>query len=395
MPEQEKTELTAAAAARIEGAQRRAVDEFLNPDQPLANVVGVASGVKWRGGEPTGEPAVIVLVSHKMDKSELPKEDLVPTKVGEAKTDVLEIGFPIAQQFRQAPPIRPGQLVRAAQPSWAAGEADGVVQTVPVNALAPMPMLEEGEFASFAESLMLARRTRPSEGGYSVGHYQITAGTIATCVYDLLPGGTTGTPPAHGLGIPPRSYILSNNHVLANTNAGQIGDPILQPGPYDGGTDPLDRIATLTRWVPITLEPPTPRALHRNLVDAAIAQGQFHDLDREIYWIGYVQGWRRRADVSVGTIVQKTGRTTNYTTGRITAINATVDVGYGGGRVARFFDQIITTNISAGGDSGSLVLNLDNQALGLLFAGSSVATIVNQIEHVRSLLRVEVAQRIV
>jgi hypothetical protein len=394
MPEQEKTELTAAAAARIEGAQRRAVDHFLNPDEPVANVVGVASGVKWRGGEPTGEPAVLVLVSHKMDKSELPKDDLVPAKVGEAKTDVLEIGFPIAQQFRQAPPIRAGQFVRAGQASWGVGEADGIAPAGQMTAHAPMPMLEEGEFASFAESLMLARRTRPAEGGYSVGHYQITAGTIGTCVYDLLPGGTTGTPPAHGIGIPPRTYILSNNHVLANTNAGQIGDPILQPGPYDGGTDPIDRIATLARWVPITLEPPTPRARHRNLVDAALAQGQFHDLDREIYWIGYVQGWRRKADIGVGTIVQKTGRTTSYTTGRITAINATVDVGYGGGRVARFFDQIVTTNISAGGDSGSLVLTLDNVAVGLLFAGSSVATIVNQIENVRSLLRVEVAQRV-
>jgi hypothetical protein len=158
--------------------------------------------------------------------------------------------------------------------------------------------------------------------------------------------------------------------------------------------DPSDRIATLSRWVPITLEPPTPRFFHRNVVDAAIAQGQFHDLDREIYWIGYVRGWRRKANIGVGTLVQKTGRTTNYTTGRITAINATLDVGYGGGRVARFFDQIITTNISAGGDSGSLVLTLDNVAVGLLFAGSSVATIVNQIENVRSFLRVEVAQQV-
>jgi hypothetical protein len=92
--------------------------------------------------------------------------------------------------------------------------------------------------------------------------------------------------------------------------------------------------------------------------------------------------------------VQKTGRTTHYTVGRITAISATVDVGYGGGRVARFRDQIVTTNMSAGGDSGSLVTTQDNVAVGLLFAGSSIATIVNQIENVRSLLRVEVAEEI-
>jgi hypothetical protein len=378
-------ELTATAAAKIETAQRRATDEFLKPEEPLANVVGVGSGVKWKGGEPTGEPAVLVLVSHKIGKEELPKEDLIPAKLGDVKTDVLEIGFPIAeQQYRPTLPARPGQQRRAQMPMPLPLEPNGTAA----------PMLEEEEYTALAEALMLNRRARPAEGGYSVGHYQITAGTLGTCVYDILPGGTTGSPPSHGVGIPPQPYILSNNHVLANVNAAQIGDPILQPGPYDGGTDPVDRIATLTRFVPIALEPPTPRKRHRNIVDAAIAQGEFHDLDREIYWIGYVRGWRRKSNIPVGTVVQKTGRTTNYTTGRITAINATVDVGYGGGRVARFFDQIITTNISAGGDSGSLVLSLDNVALGLLFAGSSVATIVNQIENVRSLLRVEVAQQI-
>jgi hypothetical protein len=385
MPDTDKMELTAPAAVKIESAQRRAIDEFLKPEEPLANVVGVGSGVKWRDGAPTGEPAVLVLVSHKIGKEELPKEDLVPAKVGDVKTDVLEIGFPIAeQQYRPTLPARPGQQRRSQMPMPLPLEPNGTAA----------PMLEEEEYTALAEALMLNRRARPAEGGYSVGHYQITAGTLGTCAYDILPGGTTGSPPSHGVGLPPQSYILSNNHVLANVNAAQIGDPILQPGPYDGGTDPADRIATLTRFVPIALEPPTPRKRHRNIVDAAIAQGQFHDLDREIYWIGYVRGWRRKSNIPVGTVVQKTGRTTNYTTGRITAINATVDVGYGGGRVARFFDQIVTTNISAGGDSGSLVLSLDNVALGLLFAGSSVATIVNQIENVRSLLRVEVAQQI-
>jgi hypothetical protein len=387
MPDTNMMELTAPAAAKIETAQRKAIDEFLKPEEPLANVVGVGSGVKWSDGEPTGEPAVLVLVSHKIGKEELPKQDLVPAKLGDVKTDVLEIGFPIAEQYPYRPTLsaRPSQQRRSQLPMPLPLESNG--------AAAPT-MLEEEEYTALAEALMLNRRARPAEGGYSVGHYQITAGTLGTCVYDILPGGTTGSPPSHGVGIPPQSYILSNNHVLANVNAAQIGDPILQPGPYDGGTDPVDRIATLTRFVPIALEPPTPRKLHRNIVDAAIAQGEFHDLDREIYWIGYVRGWRRKSNIPVGTIVQKTGRTTNYTTGRITAINATVDVGYGGGRVARFFDQIITTNISAGGDSGSLVLSLDNVALGLLFAGSSVATIVNQIENVRSLLRVEVAQQI-
>ena len=341
--------LTAENVASVQRVHSAAVEQLLPPvpARPRSNVIGVGVGTKWRNGQPTGEPALVVLVTHKLERGQLSEADLVPAQVDGMQTDVLAIGYPLA----------------------GGGEP---------LAVAPQS---------------LARRIRPAEGGYSVGHVRITAGTIATCVYDILPGGAV-SPPSHGLGLPPRYYILSNNHVLANSNDANLGDPILQPGPFDGGTDPADRIARLSRFIPITFDPPVPRAQHQNLVDAAVAAGEFHDLDREIYWIGYVRGWRRKANVTVGTIVQKTGRTTNYTTGRITAINATVDVGYGGGRVARFIDQIVTTNISAGGDSGSLVTTLDDVAVGLLFAGSSIATIVNQIENVRSLLRVEVAEQI-
>jgi hypothetical protein len=346
---QDETKMTLAqtALAEVQKTYNAAERELLAPEKRRDNVVGFGAGVKWKNGQPTGEPALVVLVTHKVAKEQLSTADLVPAKLQEMQTDVLTVGYPFA----------------------GGGEPLGVgIQT-------------------------LAKRLRPAEGGYSVGHFKITAGTIATCVYDILPGGAV-SPPAHGIGVPPRYYILSNNHVLANSNDAALGDPILQPGPFDGGIDPADRIARLSRFIPITFQPPVPLALHNNLVDAAVAEGQFHDLDREIYWIGYVRGWRPKANVTVGTFVQKTGRTTNYTTGRITAINATVDVGYGGGKVARFKDQIVTTNISAGGDSGSLVTTLDDVAVGLLFAGSSTVTILNQIENVRSLLRVEVAEQI-
>jgi hypothetical protein len=342
-----KMMLTDKAIAEAQKAHSAAVDEFLDPAKQDTNVVGIGVGVKWKKGQPTGEPALIVLVSQKLEKDQVTRANMVPAKLAEMQTDVLAVGYPFA----------------------GAGEPQDIgIQT-------------------------LAKRVRPAKGGYSVGHINITAGTIATCVYDILPGGTV-SPPVQGVGIPSKYYILSNNHVLANVNAGSPGDPILQPGPFDGGTNPADRIASLSRFVPITLQPPVPVALHNNLVDCAIAEGQFHDLDREIYWNAAVRGWRRKANVTVGTVVKKTGRTTNFTTGRITVINATVDINYGGGRVARFKDQIVTTNMSAGGDSGSLVLTLDNVAVGLLFAGSPIAMIANQIENVRSLLRVEVAEQI-
>jgi hypothetical protein len=340
-------QLAEAQAAELAGAQAAAAEELLDAARPRSNVRGVGVGVKWSNGQPTGEPALVVLVNQKLPKSAVAKADLIPAKLGGAQTDVLSIGEVFAG----------------------------------------------GGQAHEAGAQLLARRQRPAEGGYSVGHFAITAGTIATAVYDILPGGTV-TPPVNGMGVPPRFYILSNNHVLANSNAAAIGDPILQPGPFDGGADPTDRIARLSRFVPITFAPAVPLALHNNLVDAAVAEGQFHDLDREVYWQGYVRAWRPKAIVLPGTLVKKTGRTTNHTVGRITVISATVDVGYGGGRVARFRDQIITTNMSQGGDSGSLLMTLDNVAVGLLYAGSSVATIHNQIENVRALLRIEVAEQI-
>ena len=346
-----KLTLSVKALREVRKAGTAARPEFMSGGT-LGNVIGMGVGVKWRGGEPTGDPALIVLVTQKLDKSALSKADLIPAELAGMQTDVLAIGYPFAYS---AFPTRPRGIEPVAQE--------------------------------------LTTRVRPAKGGYSVSHPDVSAGTMATCVYDILPGGTV-TPPQPGVGIPNRYYLLSNNHVIANNNLAKIGDPILQPGTADGGRDPEDRIANLTRFIPIRLEPPVPLDEQNNLVDAAIAEGPFDLLNREVYWSGHVRGWRLKENVTVGTVVQKTGRTTRYTTGRITVIDALVDVNYGGGTVARFVDQIITTNMSAGGDSGSLVTTLDNVAVGLLFAGSEVAMIANQIENVRALLRIEVAEEI-
>jgi hypothetical protein len=363
--DESKATLTADTQAELFEPHAMAVPELLPEDPRLQkpNVIGVGIGVKESEGELTGEPALLVLVTHKVSEDELRPDELIPSTVQDISTDVVEIGEVVAEQF---------------MPEGADGGA--------VTHEAPLMMSEVG-------IQTLTKRVRPVDGGYSVGHKDITAGTIATAAYDILPGGTI-SPPAPGVGIPARYYILSNNHVLANSNAAAFGDPVLQPGPFDGGTFPADVIARLSRFIPITFDPPLPRVFHRNLVDAALAEAAYHDIDREIHWVGNIRGWRPKANVTVGTLVQKSGRTTNYTVGRVIAVNATIDVGYGGGKVARFIDQMVTTNMSAPGDSGSLISTLDEVAVGLLFAGSSVATIANQIENVRALLRVEVAEQI-
>jgi hypothetical protein len=66
-------------------------------------------------------------------------------------------------------------------------------------------------------------------------------------------------------------YILSNNHVLAITNQGRIGDDIIQPGLIDQSQvctqDTGDAVADLSRFVPIAFKKGA-----KNRVDAAIAQ---------------------------------------------------------------------------------------------------------------------------
>jgi hypothetical protein len=348
----------------------------------VANVIGFGSGVKWTNGEPTGRPAMLVFVTSKISESSLTSRDIVPRQLGDGTpTDVVAIGHVSAQQrVLNAPDT--DLFVRVSDRRVADRHLEGHQEPSPTDLV-----------TREAEPQLLSRRMRPCPSGFSIGNVGITAGTLGSVVYDFLPGATTD-PPAPGLGMPSRYYVLSNNHVLAASNAAPIGSAIVQPGPFDGGVDPRDRIATLSRFIPIQLAPQVPLDRHNNVIDAALGQAEFSDATREIYFNGAPRAWRRKANVAVGDKVRKTGRTTNVTFGRIISVDATVDVNYGPAGVARFHDQIITTAISAGGDSGSLVTSFDNVALGLLFAGSSLATIVNHIETVRSLLRVEVAEQL-
>ena len=359
-----------------EAAREQAYNQLLDPARPVSNVIGFGSGVKWTNGEPTGQPAMLVFVTSKVSEASLTSRDVVPRQLEDGTpTDVIAIGHISAQQRVLSAPDT--DLFVRLSDRHAEGRTDAPTSDV-------AGLME-------AEPQLLSRRMRPCPSGFSIGNVGITAGTLGSVVYDFLPGATTD-PPSPGLGMPSRYYVLSNNHVLAASNAAPIGSAIVQPGPFDGGTDPRDRIATLSRFIPIQFAPQVPLERHNNVVDAALGAAEFSDVTREILFNGAPRAWRRKANVAVGDKLRKTGRTTNVTFGRVISVDATVDVNYGPAGVARFRDQIITTAMSAGGDSGSLVTSFDNVAVGLLFAGSSVTTVVNHIETVRSLLRVEIAE---
>lgn len=299
-----------------------------------SNVVAIGVGFKIAGDVQTNEPSVVVSVVKKLPVIQLPESARVPKTLGGVPTDVVEVGKIFALQD-------PTQKMRPARP------------------------------------------------GISIGHYQITAGTLGCLVQ------------RNG-----QVYILSNNHVLANSNAAQLGDAILQPGPHDGGTS-ADQIGTLEQFIPIGFESssspgcsplaslmrlfgpakPLINEPGNNTVDCAIAKPLSADLvDPDILKIGIPTG---AGTASLGTQVQKSGRTTGLTTDQITQIDVTVSVDYGG-KIAIYKNQLMAGAMSQGGDSGSAVLDMDKQVVGLLFAGSNTTTIMNPIQLVLDALSVQV-----
>jgi hypothetical protein len=216
-------------------------------------------------------------------------------------------------------------------------------------------------------------RHRPAPGGVSVGHVNITAGTLGSRAIGLTAPWTN------------RHLILSNNHVLANSNDARVNDSIVQPGPTDGGRHPADQIAVLARWVPITFGGAA------NFVDAAFGWAWHERIRGEQYFLSGGQSAYYRTGTaplaaSLGMVVGKSGRTTGLTQGRVTQIGVSVNVNYGAGRVALFRNQIAIQSVnanpfSAGGDSGSLIWQWATgvRPVGLLFAGGGGTTFANPI----------------
>ena len=311
------------------------------------NVVGLGVGYKLTAGKATDHLSVVVMVREKIPVSGLKPEEIIPQDLDDIPTDVFEVGE-----------LRPLQ-----------SRTD---------------------------------RWRPAPGGVSLGHYKITAGTFGCVVYDQQ----TGKP-----------LILSNNHVLANRNDAKYGDPILQPGPADGGLVGRDMIAVLERFYPIHYNsaPATCniaesyvkmgnilakmlksshqiQAFKSNLsasnhVDAAVARPMEESIIlKENLEIGEIEG---TAQAELDMMVRKSGRSTAFTTGVINILDASVQVNYGQDRSATFENQIVTSPMSIGGDSGSLLVAMDSpKAVGLLFAGSDLASIHNPIHHVLNRLNV-------
>jgi hypothetical protein len=222
-------------------------------------------------------------------------------------------------------------------------------------------------------SAHLRTQQRPVCPGVSIGHVNVTAGTLAALVE--MPDGA--------------SRMLSNNHIFANSVsvvaplAAKAGDDILQQAPSDSGK--LPGVGTLDNWIELRQR--------GNIVDAALAHcATTVDFEPSIPGIGRVSGMLS-GDPALGLAVQKVGRTTGYTRGTVRArLVRRLSVRYGV-NVFRF-DRVIEVinpggpTFSEPGDSGALVVDLDGNAVGLLVSGNEDAgvTYINPIHEVQQAL---------
>jgi hypothetical protein len=188
-------------------------------------------------------------------------------------------------------------------------------------------------------------------GGDAVGYKNITTGTFG-CV---IKRGD-------------RYFILSNNHVLADVNAGAPGDPVVWLDPATGARA---QIAVLDTAIPLVFSVGSKIAM-----DAAIARilnpGQ---VSPQIQGIG-----RIAPGISVpfaGQVVTKYGGSTGLTTGVMEGYHEDISLDYAG-RTAVFEGQLAVKSLGLvftdEGDSGSLVLDDTSHApVGLHFATDLLA----------------------
>lgn len=255
-----------------------------------------------------------------------------------------------------------------------------VIEIGDVEAPRPIPTTTRSTIGKF----------RPLQAGTSAMHYKGTACTFSGLFQDKETK---------------ELYFCSNNHCFADENRASVGDPIYQPSPYDGG-QLSDRIGRYHKCVPLKFESYScfflkllvwffrifvKKGIAFNKVDVAFCSIDCETAQEKtcailenfcaikVYKLGLPKGIRTPR---VGEQVQKVGRTTGLTFGKIVSTTWTGRINYARGE-AIFTDCIlIEGDFSQGGDSGSPVFDMEKNFIGILFAGSKSYSLVCKIKNI-------------
>jgi len=322
----------------VRRAKKSAASDLLK----RSGITGVGVGYKITGGKKTDELSIRVYVE---DKRDVPERQMISPVIDGVKTDVVERKFVLHPLY------------------------------VPVSDV--VPMADTGTYATL-------------QGGISLGpcrSLNITAADMAchgvTAPGAYLTGGTLGaivTDNASG-----DAMMLSNYHVMALDDAWTAGDTMAQPSLLDTGSCPADIVGQLQR------------AVLGGHVDCAVASITNRPHSCDIVEIGDVAG---TAEAVLEEPVRKRGRTTGLTYGTVDDIDMDVTIDYCNGlgsvtltdQIGIEVDAAQSSQIGNHGDSGSVVVNADNEIIGLYFAGTPAGTYgaANPIQAVLDALDVSV-----
>jgi len=315
------------------------------------NIIGIGEGHKWIRGENTGQKATVVLVRKKLGKDNLLRGSIIPQRLNNRPTDVIEVG----------------------------------------------------DIRLYNDRTGMMRPARP---GISIGHYKVSAGTLGAIVKDRLTGETL---------ILSNNHVLANSSDGTDDRAAagdiilQPGSIDGSSDPAEATIGYLERFIPLNRRVAASQCPIAKLfettlnkciAIFRpnyqikvlrendavNVVDCAVARPVSEAVvTDEILGLGKVAGIK---EPEIGMEIKKSGRSSGITSSFILATDVTVRVDVGNKEYGIFTDQILAGPMSVPGDSGSLILTEDNHAVGLLFAGSEKVTMLNRIDHVFDALNI-------
>lgn len=230
-----------------------------------------------------------------------------------------------------------------------------------LSGVAPKPDMRESEFPNSMRD-----------------HQEVIIGGISGANLNLTgQSGTIGYFCTRKSKLPRRKeiHLLSNSHVFADLRKPKPddGDLIMQPSPGEPSNN--RPIASLVSCSHLTFDGDV---VEPNHVDAAIAKLWSPQNHKPVLpLIGRVQGYVEKKDLEIGEAARKFGRTTGYTEGTVFSIYLDIWIRYDRtGQSAFFQDQILIEPAAPNfwkfvskGDSGSLLVDCRQNALGLIFGG--------------------------
>ena len=182
-------------------------------------------------------------------------------------------------------------------------------------------------------------------------------------------------------------FILSNNHVLADINKLPLGTPIIQPSKYSALNLENEVVANLFTF--IKLKPYNGNKKNVNYVDCALAKINNNiGITKAVFDIGEIKGI---STPKLGARIKKYGASSGLSRGKITTIDATLEIEEEGNKYV-FKNQVLADIFNIPGDSGSLILNEFNEAIGLFWGGSdnNLVAYINDISIVLKKLNVSI-----